>query len=100
VVLDRVICCYAAGPRLLERSLAAAGRAYAISVPESRGLRGAWNRVTYTLGHILDWLRNGEPVYLHDVRRMERSLAAADFQLASADRIGKWHVGIYLRPTR
>lgn len=100
VVLDRVICCYADGDRLLARSLAAAGSAYAMSVPESRGLRGAWNRITYALGRILDWLRNEEPVYLHDVRRMERRLTAAAFRLASADRIGKWHVGIYLRPTR
>jgi hypothetical protein len=68
-----------------------------MSVPESRGLRGAWNRVAYTFGGLLDRLRGEELVYLHDVRRMELQLAAAGFRLASADRLGKWHVGIYLR---
>jgi SAM-dependent methyltransferase len=100
VVLDRVICCYADADRLLARSLAVAGATYAMSVPESRGLRGVWNRVAYTFGGLVDWLRGEEPVYLHDVRRMELQLAAAGFRLASADRLGKWHVGIYLRSPR
>jgi SAM-dependent methyltransferase len=100
VVLDRAICCYADGDRLLDRSVALAGRAYAMTVPESRGLRGAWNRVVYTAGGALDALRGEERVYLHDVRRMERRLAAAGFTLDHAERIGKWHLGIYLRPSR
>jgi magnesium-protoporphyrin O-methyltransferase len=99
VVLDRVICCYADADRLIDRSVAAAGHAYAMTVPESRGLRGAWNRVAYTFSGLLDRLRGEEPVYLHDVRRMERLLAAAGFRLESAERTGKWHVGIYLRPS-
>ncbi|HYM51995.1 MAG TPA: methyltransferase domain-containing protein [Candidatus Dormibacteraeota bacterium] len=98
VVLDRVICCYADGDRLLERSAALAGRAYAMTVPESRGLRGAWNRIAYTFGGIVDSLRGEERVYLHDVRRMERRLSEAGFRLDQAERLGKWHVGIYLRP--
>lgn len=97
VVLDRVICCYADGDRLLQRSLALADRTYALTVPESRGLRGAWNRVVYTFGGILDSLRGEERVYLHDVGRMELRLATAGFRLDYAERIGKWHLGIYLR---
>ena len=99
VVLDRVICCYADGNRLLDRSAALAGRAYAITVPESRGLRGAWNRIIYTFGGLLDFVRGEERVYLHDVRRIERRLATAGFALDQAERIGKWHLGIYLRPS-
>jgi magnesium-protoporphyrin O-methyltransferase len=98
VVLDRVICCYADGDRLLDRSAALAGRVYAMTVPESRGLRGAWNRIVYAFGGLLDYVRGEERVYLHDVRRMERRLAAAGFALDRADRIGKWHLGIYVRP--
>jgi magnesium-protoporphyrin O-methyltransferase len=98
VVLDRVICCYPDGDRLLERSAALAGRAYAMTVPESRGLRGAWNRIAYTFGGIVDSLRGEERVYLHDVRRMERQLSEAGFRLDQAERLGKWHLGIYLRP--
>ena len=99
VVLDRVICCYADGNRLLDRSAALAGRVYAMTVPESRGLRGAWNRLVYTVGAVLDYVRGDEPVYLHDVRRMERRLSAAGFALDQAERIGRWHLGIYLRPS-
>jgi magnesium-protoporphyrin O-methyltransferase len=98
VVLDRAICCYPDGDRLLDRSLALAGRAYAMTVPESRGMWGAWNRVAYTVGGMLDYLRGEERVYLHDVGRMERRLSAAGFALDHAERIGKWHLGIYLRP--
>jgi SAM-dependent methyltransferase len=97
VVLDRVICCYADGNRLLERSAALAGQVYAMTVPESRGLWGAWNRVIYTFGGLLDYVRGEERVYLHDVRRMERRLSTAGFALDRAERIGKWHLGIYLR---
>jgi SAM-dependent methyltransferase len=98
VVLDRVICCYADGNRLLDRSAALAGQVYAMTVPESRGLRGVGNLVVYTLGGLLDYVRGEERVYLHDVRRMERRLSAAGFGLDHAERIGKWHLGIYLRP--
>jgi Ribosomal protein L11 methylase len=97
VVLDRVICCYADGDRLVERSVALAGGAYAMTVPESRGPRGAWNRVVYAVGDLLDRLRGKDRVYLHDVRRIERRLAAAGFQLHCADRLGKWYLGIHLR---
>ena len=99
VVLDRAICCYPDGDRLLDRSIAVARLAYAMTVPESRGLRGAWNRVVYTVGGVLDYVRGEEPVYLHDVRRMERRLSAAGFALDHAERVGKWHLGIYLRPS-
>jgi SAM-dependent methyltransferase len=98
VVLDRVICCYDDADRLVERSLALAGRAYAITVPESRGLRGGWNRIVYTVGGLLDRVRGEEPVYLHDVGHIEWRLARAGFRLDQAQRVGKWHLGIYLRP--
>jgi magnesium-protoporphyrin O-methyltransferase len=97
VVLDRVICCYPDADRLLARSMASARLAYAMTVPESRGLRGAWNRVVYLFGGILDTIRGEERVYLHDVRHLERSLAAAGFRLEHGERLAKWHLGIYLR---
>jgi magnesium-protoporphyrin O-methyltransferase len=49
VILDRVICCYHDADRLVDRTVSAAGLAYAFSVPESRGLRGMWNRVAYAM---------------------------------------------------
>jgi SAM-dependent methyltransferase len=97
VVLDRVICCYPEADRLLARSLASTRLAYAMTVPESRGLRGAWNRVVYLFGGILDTIRGEERVYLHDVRRLERILAESGFRLEHRERLAKWHVGIYVR---
>jgi SAM-dependent methyltransferase len=97
VVLDRVICCYPDADRLLARSLASTALTYAITVPESRGLRGAWNRVAYTFGGMLDTIRGEERVYLHDLRRLERTIAAAGFRLQHRERLAKWHVGIYVR---
>jgi SAM-dependent methyltransferase len=97
VVLDRVICCYADGDGLVERSMAEADRAFAITVPETRGLRGTWNRVTYAVGGLLDRLRGEEPVYLHDVRRMERRLTAGGFRVERGEHFGKWYVAVYLR---
>ncbi|HLE58056.1 MAG TPA: methyltransferase domain-containing protein [Candidatus Limnocylindria bacterium] len=97
VVLDRVICCYADGDRLVERSAAAALHGYAVSVPESRGLRGAWNRLTYPIGNMLDRLRGEDRVYLHDVRAIERRLVAAGFRLHSGEWLGKWYLGVFVR---
>ncbi len=97
VVLDRVICCYADGDRLVERSAAAALHGYAFSLPESRGLRGAWNRLTYPIGNMLDRLRGEDRVYLHDVRAIERRLAAAGFRLHSGEWLGKWYLSVFVR---
>jgi len=97
VVLDRVICCYVDGERLVERSAALAGTTLAMTIPESRGLRGAWNRLLYPLGDLLDRLRGEDRVYLHDVRRIEARLVAAGFRLHRAEWLGKWYIGTYLR---
>ena len=97
VVLDRVICCYADGERLVERSAALAGTTYAMTIPESRGLRGVWNRLTYPVGDLLDRLRGEDRAYLHDVRRIEARLVAAGFRLHHREWLGKWYLGIYLR---
>ncbi len=97
VVLDRVICCYADGERLVERSAALAGTTLAMSIPESRGLRGAWNRLLYPLGDLLDRVRGEDRVYLHDVRRIEARLLAAGFRPHHRGWLGKWFIGIYRR---
>lgn len=97
VILDRVICCYHDADRLVERSVAAAGTAYAFSVPESRGPRGAWNRLTYWLEGTWDRLRRNPRTWVHDVRRIDRCLAAAGFTLAACGREGKWYLALYRR---
>jgi SAM-dependent methyltransferase len=97
VVLDRAICCYEDGECLVASTAAAAGEVYAITVPESRGLRGAWNWLLYTSMGLWDALRGNARVYLYDVAKIEQQIAEAGFRLTTRQRLGKWHLGIYER---
>lgn len=98
VMLDRVICCDPDGEELARRGLASARWAFAMSVPESRGIRGAWNRVVYGLDLVRSWLRREGRVYLHDVPRLERAIRDAGFVHHRSRRTGKWYLAVYLRP--
>lgn len=99
VVLDRVICCDPDGAALALRSLGPARWAYVISVPESRGPRGAWNRLVYAVDPLRSRLTRGGRVYLHDVARLERGIGDAGFAPHRSNRIGKWYLALYLRRT-
>lgn len=97
VILDRVICCYDDADRLVDRSVLAAGIVYAFSVPESRGLRGLWNRLAYGLEGAWDCIRRQPRSWLHDIDRIHRRLAAAGFRLDASGREGKWYLAVYRR---
>ncbi len=98
VVLDRVICCYGDVDGLVGRAIDLAQERIAIAVPESRGWRGLVNRPLWFAEFAWDRLQGGCRGYVHDLRRIERRLAAAGFVPAGSDRIGLWHIGIYDRP--
>ena len=98
VILDRVICCYGDVEALVGRAISLAGDRIAISVPESRGWRGLVNRPLWLAEFAWDRWQGGCRGYVHDLRRVERNLAAAGFTPAASDRIGLWHIGIYDRP--
>jgi SAM-dependent methyltransferase len=98
VILDRVICCYGDVATLVERAISLAGERIAISVPESRGWRGLVNRPLWLAEFAWDRWQGGCRGYVHDLRQIERRLAAAGFRPAGSDRIGLWHIGIYDRP--
>jgi SAM-dependent methyltransferase len=98
VVLDRVICCYGDAGGLVQRATDLATERIAIAVPESRGWRGLVNRPLWFAEFAWDRLQGGCRGYVHDVRRIERRLAAAGFVPAGSDRIGLWFIGLYDRP--
>jgi len=98
VILDRVICCYGDVDDLVGRAVSLAGERIVISVPESRGWRGLVNRPLWLAEFAWDRWQGGCRGYVHDLRRIERRLAAAGFRPAASDRIGLWHIGIYDRP--
>ena len=97
VVLDRVICCFDDADRLVDRAIAHAGERIAITVPESRGWRGLVNRPLWAIEFAWDRLHGGCRGYVHDLKRVERRLAAAGFGPAGTARIGLWFLGIYDR---
>jgi magnesium-protoporphyrin O-methyltransferase len=100
VVLDRVICCFGDADGLVTRAIDAAGERIAITLPESRGWRGLVNRPLWALEFAWDRLRGGCRGYVHDLRRIERRLAASGFALAASARVGLWFLGVYDRPPK
>ncbi len=98
VVMDRVICCFGDAERLVARAVERAGERIAITVPESRGWRGLVNRPLWAMEFAWDRLRGGCRGYVHDLRLIERQLAAAGFRPGASARIGLWHIGVYDRP--
>ena len=97
VILDRVICCFDDVERLVARAIDHAGERIAITVPESRGWRGLVNRPLWAVEFAWDRLRGGCRGYVHDLRRIERRLAAAGFHPAGSARVGLWFLGVYDR---
>ena len=97
VLLDRIICCYGDVERLVGRAIDLAGERIALSVPESRGWRGLVNRPLWLAEYIWDRWFGGCRGYVHDLKRIERRLAAAGFVPTASDRVGLWHIGIYDR---
>jgi SAM-dependent methyltransferase len=97
VILDRVVCCFDDPDRLVARAIELATERIGISVPESRGWRGAANHVVWRAENVWDMLRGGCRGYVHDLRRIERRLAGAGFRRGASRHIGLWHVGVYDR---
>lgn len=97
VVVDRVLCCDGHLDRMLDAVIGAARRRIALSVPESRGWRGLLNRPMWLAECAWDLLTGGCRGYVHDLRHIERRLAAAGFRRGATGRSGLWYVGVYDR---
>jgi magnesium-protoporphyrin O-methyltransferase len=99
VILDRSICCFPDRSRLLQAAIAAAGSRIALSVPESRGWRGAVNRVVWTAENVWDRLSGGCPGYVHDLNDIEEQLGSAGFRPVPGriGHVGLWYTGVHER---
>jgi SAM-dependent methyltransferase len=101
VVLDRVICCYPDAAGLVANSMPAARSLYVFSVPESRGWAGLVARLSRALDNGWNRFRGRScATFVHDIRDIDRMLAAGDFRLSRATRRGLWRVAVYERARR
>jgi len=99
VILDRSICCFSDAEGLVGAAIAAARERVAITIPESRGWRGMFNRVRLGVKTVWDELRGGCRSYVHRVDRIEAQLARAGFQASATERThhGRWLIAVYQR---
>jgi 2-polyprenyl-3-methyl-5-hydroxy-6-metoxy-1,4-benzoquinol methylase len=98
VVMDRVICCYPDMARLLRNALPAVRGRLAVSVPESRGMRGLANHVLWRLEDAFDAFRGDRcQGHVHDIRRMHRFITDAGLRLRSERPAGLWYTAVFER---
>jgi 2-polyprenyl-3-methyl-5-hydroxy-6-metoxy-1,4-benzoquinol methylase len=97
VVMDRVVCCFGDGHRLVERAIRLARERIVMTAPESRGWRGLANRPLWAGENLMDLFTGGCRGYVHDLRRFERTLAAAGFLAARRRHQRLWFIGSYER---
>ncbi|CAN5598603.1 hypothetical protein BH23CHL7_BH23CHL7_22410 [soil metagenome] len=98
VVSQKVFCCYPRPDQLLANTLPAAGRLFALVLPESRGPVGLAARLIVGVESLLQRLRR-DPfrAYVHDVRRVDASIRAAGFVRRVERRHWAWLVLAYSR---
>ncbi|MDQ3937874.1 MAG: methyltransferase domain-containing protein [Chloroflexota bacterium] len=98
VVSEKVFCCYPDVGLLLANTLPAARSVYALVLPESRGPLGWLSRFLITLENSWRWLRREQfRAHVHDVRSIERMIAAAGFVRRASRRHGMWRALAFSR---
>jgi len=98
VLLDRAICCYPHVEHLLGNATSAAASRVGFSVPTTRGWRGLVNKIAWRAENIPVRLgRPGCPGYVHDLGRIEATLASAGFTKRSDSRLGLWYAAVWER---
>ena len=94
VTLDKVVCCYADMPALVERAAERARRTIGLVFPRETW----WNRVAARVLDAWSWLTR-DPVRwrLHRPADIDRVLAGAGFERHDVSRDLIWHVVLYRR---
>ncbi|HET8571032.1 MAG TPA: class I SAM-dependent methyltransferase [Candidatus Limnocylindria bacterium] len=94
VTLDRVVCCYADMPALVEASIAHARRLYGLVYPVDRW----WIRAGAAVGNLgLRIFRQSFRFHVHRTADVDRLVRAAGFERQLADRGLLWQVALYRR---
>jgi SAM-dependent methyltransferase len=104
VALNRVFCCYPGIDALLERSVTAARTIYAFTVPRSRGLAGAFGRLTTSVSNVWYRIRDrkfrGFRVFIHDVDAIDARVRDAGFRPLRRRHVRlMWELAVYERVT-
>jgi len=98
LVLDKVICCYAAWEDLLENSLGAARRTYAFVAPVSWGWRGLAAKIAISFGNAFFRIAGQRyRAFVHDLKQVESRIAEASFQRMATTTQAILFVGVYAR---
>ena len=94
VILDKVICCYPDAETLVQRSARMARRVYAFTVPRDR--RSV--RLAILAGRVLlSLIRCRFRSYIHDLKAIDRGLAAEGFARAFEESTFAWRTRVYAR---
>jgi 2-polyprenyl-3-methyl-5-hydroxy-6-metoxy-1,4-benzoquinol methylase len=98
VVLNTVVCCYFDADALLANTLPAARSVVALSLPHSRGPRGALARVLLVAENAWRGLR-GDPfrAFVHDEVIITRTLDRHGFSVTAQRDYWMWHVATFER---
>jgi SAM-dependent methyltransferase len=98
VVSEAVVCCYPDAAAVLANTLPIARTAYALALPESRGMLGLGVRFVVSLANGWQSLRRDNfRAYLHDVEAIDSTIRAAAFEPAFNRRHRHWRVLGYRR---
>jgi SAM-dependent methyltransferase len=102
VVLNRVVCCYANADGLLERTLSAAGRVFAMTAPVSDGATGLFNRGVNRFWNAWYALRKKKfgdfRTFVHDLDAIDDRVHRAGFRRVTHERRRVvWDLAVYSR---
>jgi len=99
VVLDTVLCCYPDVTSLVDNSSSAAGRFYAISVPDDGRLATKILRLFLPFQAVIS-RRGGFRFFIHSTSMIRERLNAKGFKLASRSKTGWiWSVFLFSAPS-
>lgn len=93
VILDAVLCCYPDVATLVDNSSSAAGRFYAISIPDDSRIATRLLRLLLPLQVLLR--RGGFKFFIHDTVKINERLRNKGFKLESRTNVG-WIWSVFL----